>query len=59
MDWMITGIVWDTDGLGQLSILPREVFVNWASDCETEEDAIDLVSDLYGYCILSCNITEE
>jgi len=57
MDFLVSNIVFDTDGA--LFDLPTEVFVSWQNGCDTGEEAIDFVSDLHGFAILSCDCIEE
>lgn len=57
MDFLVSNIVFDTDGM--LFDVPSEVFVSWQNGCNTVEEAIDFVSDLHGFCIISCDCVEE
>ena len=56
MDYMVHNIVWDSNA----SHLPTEAFVSWANGCNTQEEAIDLVSEIFDdILILSCQVREE
>lgn len=51
----ITDIIWDTDG-EYIPELPNTVAIPyWVN----EEDAVDYLSDKYGFCIFSCNVESE
>ncbi len=56
MNWTIVNIVWDADFQANY---PQEAFVPWESGCETREQAIDLVADMYDGIIMYCEAFEE
>lgn len=51
----VTEIIWDTDG-EDIPELPKTVALPyWVN----EEDAVDYLSDEYGFCIFSCSVATE
>lgn len=49
MKYIVTGIKYDTDG--EDVILPKNLIV----ECDSEDEAVDKVSDVTGWCVLSVN----
>ena len=52
MKFRVTNIIWETDGYKVK--LPKTVVV----EAEDEDEALDAVSDEYGWLIQSCSIEE-
>ena len=50
----VTDIVWDTDG-EDIADLPTD-YVIPQGELISEDDAVDWLSDKFGWCITSCNI---
>jgi len=51
-------IQWDTDGEDPTELgLPTEHIAIVDDDCDPREEAADLVSDRYGYCVFGCSFT--
>jgi len=49
-------IRWDTDGKPRGLNLPKEAIVQVNDDFAPEEQAADLLSDIFGFCIYGCLI---
>lgn len=47
----LSEIVWDTEGASVE--LPQEVVVQVEDDFDVVEDAADLLSDMFGWCVVS------
>lgn len=52
-NYMVTDIEWDTDG--EDIWLPPNVLI----EAKDEDDAIDKLSDSFGFCIKRANVEEE
>lgn len=55
----VTNINWDTEDDGEIRDatdlgLPFETRV----ECDEDDDVVNVLSDIYGYCVNSCDIRE-
>lgn len=53
----VFGIVWDTDG--EDVDLPSEVTLEVSEDTDLENEIADILSDKYGWCVLSVDYSVE
>lgn len=60
----ISEIEWDTEDANEgvssleISTLPTETTIEVEDDFDVEDDVADLLSDLYGFCVVSFEWTE-